>query len=140
MSTTPVARRPALITVLVVLVVIAGVLAALAAFVLLTLPQVSVLTGIGQAVVVVPDDARVVVDWKVAAGEASVLDAGRSGRGLEGEEVFPGREGAGTLRIDADVALGQLTIQRQSDSPLGDLPVGDSFDGVEFGLDVAPRG
>lgn len=96
--------------------------------------------GIGQAVVVVPDDARVVVDWKVTAGEASILDGERTGRGLEGEEVFPGREGAGTLRIDADVALGQLTIQRQSDSPLGDLPVGDSFDGVEFGLDVAPRG
>lgn len=53
MSVTPVARRPVLITVLVVLVVIAGVLAALAAFVLLTLPQVSVLTGIGQAVVAV---------------------------------------------------------------------------------------
>ena len=53
MSTTPVARRPALITVLVVLVVIAGVLAALAAFVLLTLPEVSVATGIGQAVVAV---------------------------------------------------------------------------------------
>ena len=53
MSTTPAVRRPALVTVLVVLVVISGLAAAVTAVVLLTLPGVPFIVGIGQAVVAV---------------------------------------------------------------------------------------
>lgn len=96
--------------------------------------ETAVRLGIGQATVVVPDDARVELTWGVTAGEVDLIDGGRQGRSLQGEQVHPGAEGAGTLRLDAQVALGQLTVVRASDRPAGRVGgTGDSFEGVEFG-------
>ena len=68
-------------------------------------------------------------------GQVELFDGDRQGRGLDGSAVFPGAEGAGTLVLDIDVAVGQVTLVRESDRPMGDrVPPGESFDGVDFGL------
>ena len=91
--------------------------------------------GLGQATVVVPDDARVEVDWSVTGGQVELFDGDRQGRGLEGSATFPGEEGAGTIELDVDVAFGQITLLREGDRPFGDrVPPGESFDGVDFGF------
>lgn len=88
----------------------------------------AVRVGIGQATIVVPDDARVEVSWSVVGGQVQLLDGDRQGRGLEGEAVFPGAEGSGTIVLDVDVSIGQIELVRESDRRFGSS-FGDSFDG-----------
>ncbi len=97
--------------------------------------ETAIRVGFGQATVIVPDDARVEVTWSLTGGQVELFDGDRQGRGLDGSAVFPGAEGAGTLVLDVDVAVGQVTLVRESDRPMGDrVPPGESFDGVDFGL------
>lgn len=88
----------------------------------------AVRVGIGQVTIVVPDDARVEVSWSVVGGQVQLLDGDRQGRGLEGEAVFPGAEGSGTIVLDVDVSIGQVELVRESDRGFGSS-FGDSFDG-----------
>ena len=96
--------------------------------------ETAVRVGLGRAVVVVPDDVRLELTWDVAAGGVSLPDGDRQGRRLQGTQVHPGVQGAGTLHLDAQVALGQLTVVRASDRPAGTVGgTGDTFDGVDLG-------
>lgn len=94
--------------------------------------------GVGQLVVIVPDDVTVEVAWDVAGGEVDVLGTTRSGRAVRGSQTFPGDEGAGTLALDVGVALGQVEVVRQGDWA-GFVGPGESFDGVRLGPPFGPR-
>lgn len=91
--------------------------------------------GLGQIVVIVPDDARVDLSWDVAGGEVEIFDGHqRAGRRLEGTESFPGDPGAGTLTLDLQAAFGQLVVVRDGDRPAGEPRRSrDSFEGIDLG-------
>jgi hypothetical protein len=71
--------------------------------------------GIGDMDVTVPDDVRVVVDGHAGLGDITAF-------GVPSDEccpteirrVRPGRAGAGTLVIDADVGIGHIDIMRRN--------------------------
>lgn len=81
--------------------------------------------GIGELVVVVPDDATVVVDYDVTAGELELFGRSMNGQGLAGREEVGGQPGAGTVHLDVGVGLGQAEVVREGDRPdpfaLGDV-------------------
>lgn len=92
----------------------------------------SVRLGIGQATVVVPDDATVELTWQVTGGRAELFRQHRAGRNVKGTEVFEGEEDGGTLVLDVEVAFGEIVVERASDAHLGPF-TGDVFDGFELG-------
>ncbi len=92
----------------------------------------SVRLGVGQATVVVPDDATVDLTWEMTGGRVELFGQHRVGRSVQGSEVFPGDEGAGTLTLEVRAAFGQIEVLRASDAH-GWLPSREGFRGVELG-------
>jgi len=85
--------------------------------------------GIGEAIVLVPEDACVSADVNVGIGHAQVL--GRDSEGVDvayAAGVTPGA-GAPELRVDADIGIGALQVRRGSAS--GGLDFDGDF-GSEF--------
>lgn len=99
----------------------------------------AVRVGLGQAVVIVPDDATVEITWDVAGGEVDLFGDTDNGQGVEGSRVFEGEPGGGRLELDLRVALGQIEVLRNSERPFDAPPVGESFDGVELGSTTVTR-
>jgi phage shock protein PspC (stress-responsive transcriptional regulator) len=75
--------------------------------------RVDVSLGIGELVVLVPEDAAVEVDAHAGAGEVVVLGSRDEGIGADRELTIPGPdEDAPTLVLDATVGFGQITVLR----------------------------
>jgi hypothetical protein len=73
--------------------------------------------GIGELNVTVPAGARVVVDGHVRAGSITVFDVDRrTCCPADVHVVRPGRDGAGTVIVDADVGAGHIDITRAEES------------------------
>ncbi len=73
--------------------------------------------GIGELIVVVPDDVTVTVDYRVALGELALFGEDADGYEVTGAASFGGTEGAGRLHLDATVGLGRLEVVRAADAP-----------------------
>jgi hypothetical protein len=76
-----------------------------------TTHEVQVHLGMGQAIVIVPPDTQVVALGHVGIGEATVFERHEGGLGNSLEVNSPGN-GAGTLRIDLHVGMGEGTVRR----------------------------
>jgi phage shock protein PspC (stress-responsive transcriptional regulator) len=76
-----------------------------------TTRDVQVHLGLGRASVIVPPGTQVEALGHVGLGEASVLDRHEEGLGNSVEASSPG-SGAGTLRIDLHVGMGEGTVRR----------------------------
>jgi hypothetical protein len=69
--------------------------------------------SLGRLLIEVPEDVRVVVDAKAAAGHTMVFGAEQDGSTLERHVADEGAsETAGTLYLDAKVGLGELEVAR----------------------------
>jgi phage shock protein PspC (stress-responsive transcriptional regulator) len=77
-----------------------------------TSSRVVATVGAGTLTVVVPDDATVVVDGEVGAGELRVLGRYDDGLGLDRRVVDAGTEGGGRLLLRVRVGMGQLEVRR----------------------------
>ncbi len=75
-----------------------------------TVRDVGVSLGIGEAIVIVPADVAVEVAATAQIGEVVVLGRSDSGFDAELEERRAGDAGAGRLRIDAEVGVGELRV------------------------------
>lgn len=68
--------------------------------------------GIGELTVLVPPEARVDVDARVEAGEATVFGLESDGRNIDVREEQPGSTpGAPTLVLEAEVGFGNLEVR-----------------------------
>ena len=81
------------------------------------LPQgtttVDVELGIGDLLVLVPEDAALDVDVRAAAGQVTVLDETDEGTGAEERAVVQGSTSvAPVLRLDADIGFGHVAVRR----------------------------
>lgn len=68
--------------------------------------------GAGTLVVVVPPDVTLEVTADAAAGQIDVLGETSDGVGVSREATFAGEPGAGTLRLDVGVGLGNVEVDR----------------------------
>jgi phage shock protein PspC (stress-responsive transcriptional regulator) len=69
--------------------------------------------GAGELHVIVPEDVTVVVDASAKAGELHVLNHTEEGIKPDVSFTDPGsREGGGTLNLDLDLGVGELTVDR----------------------------
>ena len=82
----------------------------------LTLPpgktNVKATLGVGHLLVTVPQGVAVHVDSHVGWGDSDVLGSQDDGRSVDDTVVRPGRVGAPTLVLDADVGAGQVEVVR----------------------------
>jgi phage shock protein PspC (stress-responsive transcriptional regulator) len=69
--------------------------------------------GIGSLKIYVPEDASVTVDTSIGAGQFDIFDTRQDGTGIEETVSEPGVEGAGRIRIDTSVSLGDLEVVRR---------------------------
>jgi phage shock protein PspC (stress-responsive transcriptional regulator) len=76
---------------------------------------VNVRLGMGEVLVIVPEDVPVRVEARVGVGEMTLLGHQSNGLGLR-DNVFDRADGPGELRIRARVGMGQLTVARPSDA------------------------
>jgi hypothetical protein len=74
--------------------------------------EVRVDVGLGDLRIRVPEEATVVVDARVTAGELLAFGTRVDGVGARRQVADAGREGAGTLEIEAQVGLGTLEVSR----------------------------
>jgi hypothetical protein len=74
--------------------------------------DVRVDVGLGDLRIRVPEEATVVVDARVTAGELVAFGTRVDGVGARRQVTDAGREGAGTLEIEAQVGLGTLEVSR----------------------------
>ena len=73
--------------------------------------RVDVSLGIGELVVIVPDDVALEIDAHAGAGEVTVLGARDDGLGADEEASIPGPvEDAPTLVLDATVGFGEIRV------------------------------
>ncbi len=75
-------------------------------------------TRIGVMDVIVPADARVTLDAHVGAGKLDVFDFSRDGTSLDQHVDDAPSSPRGTIKLDADMAIGQLRVCRASASSL----------------------
>ena len=74
---------------------------------------VDVELGIGDLLVLVPEDAALDVDVRAAAGQVTVLDETDEGTGAEERAVVQGSTSvAPVLRLDADIGFGHVAVRR----------------------------
>jgi hypothetical protein len=74
--------------------------------------EVRVDVGLGDLRIRVPEEATVVVDGRVTAGELRAFGVRVDGVGAQRQVTDVGREGGGTLEIEAQVGLGTLEVSR----------------------------
>lgn len=73
--------------------------------------RIEVSLGLGDVTIIVPDGVTVVVDGHLAAGEATVFGRPVEGTDLDLSGRRTGAEGAGTLELDIDAGLAQITVR-----------------------------
>lgn len=87
--------------------------------------------GAGEITIIVPDDVEVEANADVAVGHLQLFDSEAGGVGLSRDRRSAGEEGAGTIRINADLGVGDLKILRAADAPerpepgVSDRPIPD---------------
>lgn len=76
-------------------------------------PEIEASVGMGELVVIVPDDVDVVLDASVGAGEIRAFGQRRDGTGVRLTDTFPaeGRR-RGSVELDVSVTLGQIEVRR----------------------------
>jgi hypothetical protein len=74
--------------------------------------NVSAETKIGDLAVLVAPDAAVVVDSHVGAGHSNVLGHDHSGLNVTDHVTDTPATASGTIHLDLDTAVGQLTVCR----------------------------
>ena len=77
--------------------------------------------GLGQLIVLVPEDQEVTVNTEVGAGEVAVFGERQNGVGFETHDGFSG-DGA-TLILDLEVGMGQIEVHRVESEAERDDPV-----------------
>ncbi|HET8651913.1 MAG TPA: PspC domain-containing protein [Gaiellaceae bacterium] len=76
--------------------------------------QVDVRLGIGDAVITVPDDVALEIDARAGVGRVELLGKEEDGADAEESVSVPGpTPAAPVLELDADVAIGNLEIERE---------------------------
>jgi hypothetical protein len=68
--------------------------------------------GMGEAVLIVPDDVCVATDARVGVGATSVFERTNGGIDVAWTEDAAPRPGASRLYVDADIGLGHLDIRK----------------------------
>jgi predicted membrane protein len=70
-------------------------------------------TGIGELIIIVPQNAEVRVTWSVGIGEARLLDREHGGLGISGDWATPNYGNADvSILIDASVGIGSMQVRR----------------------------
>jgi hypothetical protein len=72
--------------------------------------------GMGEAIVIVPDDVCVAADARIGVGAADVLERRSAGLDVDLVERRLARPGAPRLVVDADIGIGHLDV-RHTDPP-----------------------
>ena len=81
--------------------------------------EVDVRLGIGDLVVTVPDDVALEIDARAGVGHVDLLGEEEDGVDAEENVSVPGPTAdAPVLVLDADVAIGNLEIEREDDEPV----------------------
>ena len=70
--------------------------------------------GMGEAVIIVPDDVCVATDARVGMGATSVFEETNGGIDVAWSEDAEPRAGNSRLNVDADIGLGHLDIRKTS--------------------------
>ena len=73
--------------------------------------DIDIEVGMGEAVLIVPDDVCVATDARVGMGATSVFDRTNGGVDVAWSEDNTPRPGASRLNVDADIGLGHLDIR-----------------------------
>ena len=74
--------------------------------------EVSATTKIGELAVIVPPDAAVTIESHVGAGQSTIFGRDRDGLNVTDHVVDTPVNASGSLHLDLDVAIGQLTVCR----------------------------
>ena len=74
--------------------------------------EVSATTKIGELAVIVPSDAAVTIESHVGAGQSTIFGRDRHGLNVTDHVVDAPVNARGSLDLDLDVAIGQLTVCR----------------------------
>jgi phage shock protein PspC (stress-responsive transcriptional regulator) len=74
--------------------------------------RLNVDVGMGEAVVIVPDDVCVATDAKLGMGQADVLERGSGGIDVDWVDQTAARPGQARLLVDADIGLGHLDVRK----------------------------
>jgi hypothetical protein len=74
--------------------------------------RVEAALGMGELVVIVPDDVAVEVEAQVGMGEAGAFGRTRSGVGVSLSDTFDDGDRAPTLRLDLSVGMGKIEVRR----------------------------
>ena len=70
-------------------------------------------TGVGKLVVIVPRDARIVIDGHTGAGTIQLPGRTHEGSDIDVDEVLAGTDGAGKeLRLKLSVGVGEIEVQQ----------------------------
>lgn len=77
-----------------------------------TTTELDVHLGIGEARVLLPDDVTVRIDGRAGAGEVTLPGGTSDGTDVDRAETLTASAGAPVLVLDADVGLGDLTVER----------------------------
>lgn len=76
--------------------------------------QVDARQGVGEMIVIVPDDVTVELQAKARAGDIEYFGEATSGDGQSVDETFRADdEGAPTLMLDLTMGLGQISVERE---------------------------
>ena len=70
--------------------------------------------GMGEAVIIVPDDVCVSTEARVGMGATSVFQRTNGGVDVDWEEQNTARSGTAQLLVDADIGLGHLDVRKTS--------------------------
>lgn len=68
--------------------------------------------GAGSLLVEVPEEVTVVLDAEIGAGELDAFGSTRDGVGISEDRTFDGLPDGGTLELDINVGLGEVTLDR----------------------------
>jgi len=68
--------------------------------------------GLGSLLVEVPDEVTVVLGAEIGAGELDAFGSTRDGVGITEDRTFDGEPDGGTLEIDINMGLGEVTLDR----------------------------
>jgi hypothetical protein len=68
--------------------------------------------GAGSLLVEVPDEVTVVLGAEIGAGELDAVGSTRDGVGITEDRTFDGEPDGGTLEIDINMGLGEVTLDR----------------------------
>jgi hypothetical protein len=68
--------------------------------------------GAGSLLVEVPEDVTVVLDAQVGGGQLDVFGSSTDGVGLDRTDTFEGTPEGGTIELDVDMGVGEVTLAR----------------------------